>query len=54
MRIGRGSIRYTGGDFEFCRDGVTWQTLASVADSAAPDTDCKRDDDAGGDECDGV
>jgi len=32
-----GAIRYTGGDFEFCRDGVTWQTLASVADSAAPD-----------------
>ena len=32
-----GAIRYTNGDFEFCRDGTIWQTLANVADSAAPD-----------------
>ncbi len=32
-----GAIRYTNGDFEFCRDGTTWQDLASIADSAAPD-----------------
>ena len=32
-----GAIRYTSGDFQFCRNGTAWEPLASIADSAAPD-----------------
>ncbi len=32
-----GAIRYTAGDFQFCRNGTAWEPLASVANSAAPD-----------------
>ena len=32
-----GAIRYSGGDFQFCRNGTTWENLASIGNSAAPD-----------------
>jgi hypothetical protein len=32
-----GAIRYSGSDFQFCRNGTAWESLASVANSAAPD-----------------
>ncbi len=32
-----GAIRYSGADFQFCRNGTSWESLAAVADSSAPD-----------------
>ncbi len=32
-----GAIRYTGGDFQFCRNGTAWENLASITNSAASD-----------------
>lgn len=29
-----GAIRYTGGDFSFCRNGASWETLATVASAS--------------------
>jgi hypothetical protein len=29
-----GAIRYTGGDFSFCRNGSSWETLAAVASAS--------------------
>ncbi|MCA3244597.1 MAG: hypothetical protein INF43_04770, partial [Alphaproteobacteria bacterium] len=30
-----GAIRYTGGEFSFCRNGTAWETLTSIAQGAA-------------------